>query len=113
MDKNIRLTYYQVMIFIKEIGKLKKENKNFFDEISHNFEIYVLNRTKELVLKHPDFIMDLKGRLKLYTISNGMYRYLINLTKIDPLDKKNSSYIKEIKEEEEAKFNEYKSKLHR
>ena len=42
-----------------------------------------------------------------------MYRYLINLTKIDPLDKKNSSYIKEIKEEEEAKFNEYKSKLHR
>lgn len=57
MDKNIRLTYYQVMIFIKEIGKLKKENKNFFDEISHNFEIYVLNRTKELVLKYPDFIM--------------------------------------------------------
>lgn len=32
-----------------------------------------------------------------------MYRYLINLTKIDPLDKKNSSYIKEIKEEEEYK----------
>lgn len=53
MEKNIKLTYYQVMIFIKEIDKLKKEDENFSDEISRNFELYVLNRTKDLVLKCP------------------------------------------------------------
>lgn len=114
MEKNIKLTYYQVMIFIKEIDKLKKEDKNFSDEISRNFELYVLNRTKELVLKCPGIVMDLKGLLKLYTISDNMYRHLVNLIEVNPLDKKKvSSYIKKIKEEEEARFNELKSKLHR
>lgn len=114
MEKNIKLTYYQVMIFMKEIGRLKNVNENFYDEISRSFELYVLNRTKELVLKCPGPIMDLKGLLKLYTISADMYKYLITLTKVDPLDKKDaSSYIKKIKEEEEVKFNELKSKLHR
>ncbi len=70
----------------------------FSDEISRSFELYVLNRTKELVLKYPGVIMNLKWVLKLYTISDNMYRYLINLTKIDPLDKKDaSSYIKKLK----------------
>ena len=70
MEKNIKLTYYQVMIFIKEIDKLKKEDENFSDETSRSFELYVLNRTKELVLKYPGIVMDLKGVLKLYTISD-------------------------------------------
>lgn len=106
MEKNIKLTYYQVMIFIKEIDKLKKEDENFSDETSRSFELYVLNRTKELVLKYPGIVMDLKGVLKLYTISDKMYRYLVNLTEVDPLDKKNvSSYIEKIKKEEEARFN--------
>ncbi len=114
MEKNIKLTYYQVMIFIKEIDKLKKEDENFSDETSRSFELYVLNRTKELVLKYPGIVMDLKGVLKLYTISDKMYRYLVNLTEVDPLDKKNvSSYIEKIKKEEEARFNELKSKLNR
>lgn len=102
------------MIFIKEIDKLKKEDENFSDETSRSFELYVLNRTKELVLKYPGIVMDLKGVLKLYTISDKMYRYLVNLTEVDPLDKKNvSSYIEKIKKEEEARFNELKSKLNR
>ena len=99
MEKNIKLTYYQVMIFIKEIDKLKKEDENFSDETSRSFELYVLNRTKELVLKYPGIVMDLKGVLKLYTISDKMYRYLVNLTEVDSLDKKKVfSYIKKIKE---------------
>ena len=114
MEKNIKLTYYQVMIFIKEIDKLKKEDENFSDETSRSFELYVLNRTKEIVLKYPGIVMDFKGILKLYTISDNMYKYLTNLTKVDPLDKKNvSSYIEKIQEEEETRFNELKSKLHR
>ena len=114
MEKNIKLTYYQVMIFIKEIDKLKKEDKNFSDETSHNFELYVLNRTKEIVLKYPGFVMDFKGILKLYTIDETMYRYLVNLTNFDPLDKKSSSsYIEKIREEEQIRFSKLKSKLHR
>ena len=114
MEKNIKLTYYQVMTFINEIDNLKKGDKNFSDEISHSFELYVLNRTKELVLKYPGIVMDFKGVLKLYIISDNIYRHLINLTKVDPLDKKSvSTYIERIQEEEKIRFNKIKTKLHR
>lgn len=37
MEKNIKLTYYQVMIFIKEIDRLKKEDENLSYENKINF----------------------------------------------------------------------------
>lgn len=68
-------------------------------KISRDYEIYFLNRIKELVLKYPGIVTNFKLVLKLCTIFNNMYRYLENLKEVNSFDKKKVfSYIKKIKE---------------
>ena len=51
-NDELKLSYYQSMIFIYELNKMKRNNKYFNDPISDSFELYMLNKTKELVLNY-------------------------------------------------------------
>ena len=102
MENQINLSFYQIMMFVIELSKKKKENPNLNDSIANMFMKQMLYRAVELDFKCSKFILKFKGLFKPYTINSSMYNYLVNFTGVDPLDKKQyNSYIPKIKSLEE------------
>lgn len=98
MEKQINLSFYQIMMFVMELLKKKKDNPSLNDYIANAFMKQMLQRTIELDFKCSPFILSFKGLFKPYTISSSMYNYLVNITGVNPLDKKQyTSYIPKIK----------------
>lgn len=103
--EKVKLSYYQVMAFSRELSKLKNDNQYFNDGISRNFEYYVLERSKELSSMYPEMVLDFKQAFKPFEISQSMFKYLSNLTGINPLDKKTiRKYIPSIKQRDKEIF---------
>ena len=107
MEKQINLSFYQIMMFVMELSKKKKDNPSLNDNIANVFMKQMLQRTIELDFKCSPFILSFKGLFKPYTISSSMYNYLVNITGVNPLDKKQyTSYIPKIKRLEEEFIND-------
>ncbi len=107
MEKQINLSFYQIMMFVIELSKKKKDNPSLNDNIANAFMKQMLQRTIELDFKCSSFILSFKGLFKPYTISPSMYNYLVNITGVNPLDKKQyASYIPKIKLLEEEILND-------
>ena len=94
----VKLNYYQIMIFLYKIGKLKEENIQIDDdEIVSIFSKNSLKEIEENIITYNGFLPSkILKNLKIYKISKTTYNYLVNLTSINPFNSKDYKFYKPI-----------------
>ena len=88
MENRINLSYYQMMIFKIKLDAMKKNNLNFNEEKLRIFFDYFDQKTQELAYRYPHFLFKFIILFKPYSLSLNMFRYLVFVTGINPLNKK-------------------------
>lgn len=115
-DNNVYLSYYQAMVFMLRIDEMKKQDNDFDNEIAMWYEKYVLERTQEIVLFYPQFLLKLIPNATKFALSKYNFDYLCNLTNVNPLDRETlKTYKPLIKQAEENArnifYNEHSRKI--
>lgn len=86
-EGQVNLNYYQVMIFLWKLEKLKNGNDAIaYDSVVFNFFAYVLMKLIKIEINYNTLPFETRSNLKLYTISENDYQHLVALTSINPLD---------------------------
>ncbi len=79
------LTYYQVMTFMIRIREMENENPYFHDEIVSAFNNNIISRSEEIA-RSSSFKLKLIPNANKFKVSQGMVKYLKNLTDVDVFD---------------------------
>lgn len=95
----VKLNYYQMMIFLYGIKKVKEENNSIDDEILSTYSKSLIKATREIVTSAYGMLpTKILKNMKLYQVSKVTYDYLIEITSINPIDAKDYKYYKRIVE---------------
>lgn len=106
----IYLNYYQAMIFMYRIDEIRKRDVDFDDTLALNFEKYILDATKEMVLCYPQILLKIIPHANQFCLDRNNFNYLYHLTGVNPLDKKTfKEYLPKIKQLEEEAKNKFAS----
>ena len=102
----VKLNYYQIMIFLYGIKKIKEENNNIDEEMVSIFSKSSINAIGEIVTSAYGMLpTKILKNMKLYQVPKTMYDYLVEITSINPIDTKDYKYYKIIIEKIDEQVN--------
>jgi len=83
--EEVYLDLEQSLVILGKVYTMRKENKYFRDALSEKFERQII----EFVAKNaviPDIVYKFVPNMNKIKINMGLYRYLCNLTGVNPLN---------------------------
>ena len=92
-NNQIKLDYYQIMIFLWKLDRLKNENDFIVqDGVVFEFYNYALEKISEALVKNKHIDFDEFKELKIFSIPSEVYQLLTEITSFDPVD--STKYIR-------------------
>lgn len=109
-EKNIKLSYYQTMIFVLKLDEIKKNKESIYKELISKYEKYIINRTCEIVNMNA-VVLKLMPILGMYSFTVEQFNQLVDITGVNPCDNSvYNYYLPLIKEREKNSIDYFNEK---